>query len=175
MTTPHQQAEYVQWITAVQRRLYAYILTLMPAPERADDILQETNLVLWQKIETFEPGTNFEAWARRIAWYQTKAYIKKHRRRWSELMDGALIDRIAEAAERVAEHDAERRRALRDCLEQLPGEDRDLIGLRYGQARSIGELSAACGRTIGALKQALYRIRGNLRRCVQQHPSEAGT
>mgnify|MGYP000113776971 CR=1 FL=1 len=35
----------------------------MPGMDGVDDVLQETNVVLWEKRATFEPGTNFRAWA----------------------------------------------------------------------------------------------------------------
>ena len=38
-----------------ERRLYAYILTLLPRRADADDVLQETSLVLWDKFDETEP------------------------------------------------------------------------------------------------------------------------
>ncbi len=41
---------YVQHLTDVQNRLYAYILMLLPNPDDAANVLQETNLVLSAQI-----------------------------------------------------------------------------------------------------------------------------
>ena len=55
-------AEFVTEITRVQRQLHAFILTTVWNPIEADDVLQETNLVLWQKwpnstaAASFSPG-----------------------------------------------------------------------------------------------------------------------
>jgi len=175
MADAQQQAQHVQLITAAQRRLYGYILTMLPSPEKADDVLQETNVVLWEKIDEFEPGTNFMAWARRVAYFQVKAYLKRHRPRGIIALDGPVLDAVARAAERESDRFEEHHHALRDCLEKLPDEDRNLIRMRYGDEYSVTEMATLCGRTAGALRQALYRIRGNLRRCVQnQVKPEAG-
>ena len=50
-----------------QKRIYGLILSLVPNGPDADDIMQEACSVMWKKFETFEEGTNFAAWALRIA------------------------------------------------------------------------------------------------------------
>ncbi len=44
-----------------QRRLRAFVLSLAPDFSAADDVLQETFLVVTRKAAEFEPGTNFFA------------------------------------------------------------------------------------------------------------------
>ena len=46
-------------LVAVQRRLYAYILTALPNLQDADDVLQETNATLLRSRESFASGTEF--------------------------------------------------------------------------------------------------------------------
>jgi len=174
MPTSPEQAEFVQLIAAGQRRLYAYILSMLPSPQHADDVLQETNVVLWEKMDTFEPGTNFNAWSFKIAYFQTKAYLKKHRRQSGVIFDAPMIERLASLAASHSDELEERHQTLRGCLAKLGDEDRDLIRRRYQDQRPVNEIAAALGRTAGALRQALYRIRGNLRRCIeQQNPGAA--
>ena len=62
--------QFVLEIIAAQSRLYAYILSLVLNREKARDILQQTNLVLLEKEREFEWGTNFGAWASRVAYYE---------------------------------------------------------------------------------------------------------
>ena len=45
----------------------AFVRALQPSLSEADDILQETFLTVSRKAESFEPGTNFVAWACGIA------------------------------------------------------------------------------------------------------------
>ena len=52
-------------------------------------------------------------------------------------------------------------------MQKLPDPDREILRERYNGQRNIAELSELLGRSRAALKQALYRIRGNLKRCVQ--------
>lgn len=76
MRTP----EFIQLLTSSQSRIYSYILSLVLDPVQADDILQKTNVVLWEKQSEFQLGTNFIAWSLRIAYFQVCAFRKRQQR-----------------------------------------------------------------------------------------------
>lgn len=63
-----------------QRAIYALIRAFCRRPQDADDIFQETFVVVWRKREEFQPGTNFLAWAASIARYEALAYAKRQSR-----------------------------------------------------------------------------------------------
>ena len=64
----------------MQRPLYAYILTLLPNRSEAEDILQETNLILCRKAGEYNPEGHFQGWAFNIARYQVMGHISKFKR-----------------------------------------------------------------------------------------------
>ena len=72
--------EYSRKLTAIQRSLYAYILSLLPNRSDAEDILQETNLILCKKAKDYDPDGHFQGWAFRIARFQIMAHMTKARR-----------------------------------------------------------------------------------------------
>ena len=74
---PGVTRDFVELMTQYQGRLYGYILSLSGDPDAANDVLQEANIVLWKQWNQFEPGTNFKAWAFRIAHFQFMAYRQK--------------------------------------------------------------------------------------------------
>ncbi len=61
----NSELQFVQLLTSHQARLYAYVLSLVADADQANDIMQETNTVLWVKSSDFEIGTNFSAWMRK--------------------------------------------------------------------------------------------------------------
>ena len=69
--------EFSQQLTQIQRKLYSYILSLVPNRTEAQDILQESNFVLCRKAEEYDKDRNFQAWAFRIARYQVMAFFPK--------------------------------------------------------------------------------------------------
>ena len=62
--------QFIRLMTRHERLVYGYILSLVPNWADADEILQETNIRLWEEFEKFEAGTNFAAWAVRVAHFQ---------------------------------------------------------------------------------------------------------
>ncbi|NLE37184.1 MAG: RNA polymerase subunit sigma-70, partial [Pirellulaceae bacterium] len=86
----------------MQRSLYAFILAQIPSVAEAEDVLQETNLVLWAKREEFAAAENCRALVFQVARYQVLAHHKK--RRWSRTgFDEALIEQLAVEAEQRAD------------------------------------------------------------------------
>jgi RNA polymerase sigma factor (sigma-70 family) len=103
-----------------QRRIYAYVLTLLPNRADADDLFQEASLVLWDKFDESAPPDDFAAWGCRIAYFKVLDFCKKHQRR-RVLFSQALLERVAETAleQSAALQLDERREALADCLGKL--------------------------------------------------------
>ncbi|MCH9001552.1 MAG: hypothetical protein IIC02_03175, partial [Planctomycetes bacterium] len=68
--------QFVRELTANQSRLLAYVLTLLPDYEAAQDVAQNTNVVLWRKADTFREGTQFMTWACQVARLEVLAYFR---------------------------------------------------------------------------------------------------
>src|ERR1700675_2222510 len=77
---PGATRDFVELMTQHQGRLYGYVLSLSGDPDAANDVLQEANIVLWKQSSQFKPGSNFKAWAFRIAHFQFMAYRQKRLR-----------------------------------------------------------------------------------------------
>lgn len=159
--------EYLGLISTHQAAIYGYVLALHPHRAGAQDILQETNLVLWQKAADFTPGTNFKAWAFRIAYLQTLAHLKREARARRAVFDEELLPLLA--ADALAQGDGfeERHLALRNCLEALPATDLAILQAHYSDNHPLATLAERLGRSVGALKQVLLRLRRSLRRCIE--------
>lgn len=165
---PIDEGEFVTLLTRHQAAVYAYILSLHPDRVAAQDIAQETSLVMWRKITDFEKGTNFRAWAMRIAYWQTMAYLKKRKRAATSCFSDELLTLLAGEAEFVLEEHDERRDALKRCLQKLPEGDTSLIQAHYQDGHSVRHLAGRLGKTPAAVKQAMYRIRKQLRSCIER-------
>jgi len=165
--SPHPpSAEFLGCVSRAQRSLYAFILTLVRQPADAEDVLQETNLVLWQKAAEFDATRDFMPWALRIAQLQAMAHLK--RQRVPQAFDDALLAQLAdEAIAEAAELDP-RRHALAECLNKLPDRHRALIASRYEPGGSINELARRWGKTPKAISEVLRRIRRTLLECIER-------
>jgi len=162
---------FVQALTASQGRLLAYIFCLLGNVHDANTVLQETNLVLWRKIETFPEVHSFDAWSREIAYYQALAFLRDRKRDkliFSQEAINAVWERRNEA-----EFD-ERRLALRDCVSQLRGEKREVIQKFYMENMRVRQIAVELGKSEGAIKMSLKRVRLALMNCVNKRMELAG-
>ena len=158
--------EFVQLFTRNQRRLFLFVLSQVPNPVDADEILQDTNVVIWKKSPQFEAGTNFFGWACRIAHFE----ILKFRDRWKRERLQFSADFVAQVAEEIERNiDAldQRREALMLCLRKLKAADRELIQMRYAPGQSGQSVAETLGRPRNSVYQSLSRIRQALQDCVE--------
>jgi RNA polymerase sigma-70 factor (ECF subfamily) len=153
-------------ITRHQSLLHGYILSLLPNQSKADDVLQETNLVLWRKAAEFDQSRPFLPWACRIAWFQVKA-ARRDEARDRHIFDAELVDLLAEEDDSDLESTTALDHALQDCLDQLPEDKRVLILHRYQPDSSVNEMAAQRNLSAGALAAQLHRIRQMLEACVE--------
>jgi RNA polymerase sigma-70 factor (ECF subfamily) len=165
--TPGATRDFVDLMTQYQGRLYGYVLALSGDPDAANDVLQEANIVLWKQWSQFEPGSNFKAWAFRIAHFQFMAYRQK-RLRDKVLFSDDLLSVLASEAKEVDERHEERAMALERCLELMPPRSREAIRLRYADELRVSDMAQKLHRNANAIYQILFRARRWLIECVQK-------
>lgn len=160
-----QGGEFVQLLTLHQPDIYAYLRSLVFVPDEVAEILQETNLVLWEKRAEFVLGTNFLAWAFQIARYKLLQH-QSQRQRKHVCFSESFIDELALQAADSLDADLDLAGDLRRCLAALPPKDRELIIKRYSHSASCESLAQIVGRPVRWVYKALSRIRHELLNCV---------
>lgn len=171
MSQPDPVDAFVERITAAQQGLFAFILTLVPNVADANDVLQETNLVLCRKRTEYRTTAPFLPWAKTIARYQVMAHLKQRKR--SRLTFGESL--LSKLADEAAPEDLQCELLLMDhCIQELTPSNRNMLQLRYSNELSIAEIADRCGRSAGAVYDAMYRIRGQLAACIQRKLNMGG-
>lgn len=158
---------FVELMTRYQGHLYGYALSLTADPEAANDLLQETNVVLWENWREFEPGTNFKAWSFRIAHFQFMA-LRQRRLRDRLCFSDGLVTAIAVEAKELDETYEQRVASLASCLEQLRPRWREIIRLRYSEGLAVQGMATKIGLSANAISQLLFRARKSLIECVKR-------
>lgn len=160
----------IRLITEHQTELSAYIRSIMPAVSGKDDVLQETNILLWEKRADLLNLEGFKPWAYRIAYFQTLAHLKKRKRQKTVFLEPDVIDQIATEHSFFAmeERHVHKTELLEHCLTELNAEDHQLITFHYEKHGGLKDYARATGITIGRIKHALIRIRSNLKICMER-------
>ena len=166
MSTTSRQEQFMQDVIACQSRLYGLLLALLGNSTAADDVLQETNLVLMRKQTDFAPGTNFWAWAAQVARYEVMTY-RKRQVRDRLYFDDELVATLAREAEASEGHWDQYKTALRTCLGNLNTRLRDMLQARYA-GESVTAIAERLDRPAASVSQTLYRARLSLADCIRQ-------
>ena len=165
--TADKSEHFVRQLTENQNRIFGYVYSLLGDRNRAADVVQETNLVLWRKIDQFDPERPFLPWAFAVARFQVLAHLRDAKR-GPALLDAELVESLSGEIEKKACQIDELRDALQPCLQQLTPNNMNLVKRRYFLGMPIAEIGAAMNRGVSAIKVALLRIRRQLADCVQQ-------
>lgn len=164
------ESALVSTLTANQENLRNYILRFVYDFEGAQDVLQETNSVIWKKRHEIAPDVPFIAFALKVAYFQCLSYIRdKGRSRLSFGED--IMEMLAKEPAHSPHEITDAEEALTSCLRRLKESDRKLILQRYTGESSVNEMAANQGITPNRLSQILRRIRIALRRCIENSQS----
>lgn len=159
---------FVQLLAQHRQELYRFVFTILPNKSDADDVLQQTSVILWRKFHQFDPNSDFVRWACRVAHFEVRDFRKRQARDRHKFWTDELVDQLVDI--RLSDWDVleDRRCALRQCVEQLPPGDRRILEGRYSPEMTIKALSENLGQPANTLYKSLNRIRRSLIACVER-------
>jgi RNA polymerase sigma-70 factor, ECF subfamily len=169
-----RQKQLMLLMTQHQRRIFGYIHTLVPERHDAEDILQDTSMVIVEKFDDFKLGTDFVAWACQIAWWRVRAARQKYARS-KVVFDDDVLESVAHTAATMHHEVSARHEALAQCLKRLHPRDRDLLLTRYEPGARVEEAAERSGRSMDAAYKALARLRKLLFDCVTNQLATTGS
>lgn len=164
------QGLFVQFQPAIR----GYILAMIPDFASADDVMQETFLVVTRKSATFEIGTSFPAWVKSIARFKCLEAIRARHKRFECLSD-EVLEALGAESEGFRSDTDERLVHLAHCLDQLAPQARRSIDFRYRNDHLPPEIAGLMGCTVQSVNVTLSRARAFLRDCVKDKISAAST
>ena len=160
--------QFAQLLGTCQRQVFLYAMRLLHSAADAEEVLQETNLVLWRKFDQYQPGSEFGRWACGIAHYEVLK-LREKKPRAERLFSDQFIDMLATPTQRSTEMLDARRDALQHCLGKLSAADRQLVAARYQPQGSTRSVAESLGRSVQGTRKALHRIRLALMVCIQRN------
>jgi RNA polymerase sigma-70 factor (ECF subfamily) len=144
-------------IDRYSKRFYGYFYSHTFDRQVSDDLLSEFYLKIVKSIKSFKSGS-FEAWMQSVASSVYYDYLRKHiRERDNNLKyceEKAYLDDINSTEQPESEDQSD---ALHTALDELDGDSRELISLRYFSDMSFKEIAEATGRPIGTVLAKIHR------------------
>jgi RNA polymerase sigma-70 factor (ECF subfamily) len=138
--------------------LRAFAISLCGNVDQADDLVQEAILRGLTHLDSFEPGSNLQAWLFTILRNQFHTSFRK-RRREIEDPDGLLAGRLSTLPEQYGHLDLA---DLRSALARLSDEQREVLLLVGAEGLSYEETAQICGTKVGTIKSRMNRARTRL-------------
>lgn len=162
------QGLFLQYLPSLR----AMVLGMIPDFSVADDVIQETFLVVTRKASTFTPGTSFPAWVRSIARLKCLEALRSRHTRFESLSSEVWDSLWTDAQDHEPSPD-DRIQHLRLCLDRLAPQARRSIEYRYRNDHLPPQIASLMGTSVQSVNVTLSRARTFLRECVKRQMAQS--
>jgi len=145
----------------------AFVALRLPVPGLVDEITHETFVSAFRIIGEFDPDRPFRAWLRGIAWNLVRQELQRFAREQANLSRFEQAQLVGFSRGIDSETPSDDAVFLEECLKHLPADMHQLVEERYRRGLSNEELGVAVGRTVEWVRVSLFRIRKQLRTCIE--------
>ncbi len=166
-------AEFERLAAGQENRIYRICFHMMGNRQDAEDCAQEAMVRAFRAFDSFRREADFSTWLIRIAMNACTDELRRRKKTMSldtlrEEKGFDVVDGAPGAYARLEEK--ERKRLLREALEQLPEEMRRMIVLRDMEKMSYEEIAQALETPLGTVKSRISRAREKLCDLLKKAP-----
>ena len=142
-------------------RVYRFVLRLVRNEASAEDLISEVFLDVWRQADRFEGRSAVSTWLLAIARFKA---LSSMRRKPDEELDEEAAGAIEDTSDtpEVSLQKKDKSELLRNCLEQLSREHREVIDLVYYHEKSIEEVAEIVGIPEATVKTRMVYARKKL-------------
>lgn len=161
--------------------IYKVIYDIVQDHHTTEDMMQETYLQVYNKIDSLREAQAFYVWAGRIASNLTLRYLQKYRREVlveasdddgeDFIFDKMVNDNEAFIPESVLENE-EQQRIIAGILESLSPEQKLTVQYFYYEEMSVNDIAAQMECSTGTVKSRLNYARKSLKTAVSQFETD---
>jgi len=144
------------------------------------DLLQATLMQIVRRVGSFRGDSSFSTWLFRVTANEALMMMRSQRRHRARLVAGLDLEELgnlgvandasteerADTAAAVNERDAR----VREALDELPSEYRDVVAMHYQHDLGLHEIAARLATTESAVRSRLHRARSRLREIIERGP-----
>lgn len=160
---------FLELYSVNQKRVFVYILSLVPNRQDAEDLLQQTMMEMWKLFDRFESGTDFVSWGRAIARFQVLKFREKQQKEKGVLfLNNEAFEVILRESSRLPDDSNDRLAALGGCLGKLRDRDKYMLSLRYEEGLTYHQIAEKLGRSMTMVYKMMTAIHTTLLHCIHQ-------
>ena len=166
-------------VAATQNMVTSLALAVVRDIQHSEDIAQEAYLTVWKRLKTLRNANSFLPWLRQITRNLARDHLRRQRSRPGDQAgydDGAeMLDRSGRVnhSEEQSALDDEQDRLIREALESMPSESREVLTLFYREGQSSQQVARLLGLSDAAVRKRLSRARDALREEIELRLGES--
>lgn len=149
------------------RRILGYAISVSGNEEAARDIVQDSFLVAWERLDDFDTSKDFGAWVRGIVRNKCREYSRTNR---SVSIEDDVLNAVEAQHSLWDQHEANTEQslfaAMHQCLGKLPELLSQAVTLFYLQRLSGAQVAQRVGADEAAVRKRLQRARVLLGECI---------
>jgi RNA polymerase sigma-70 factor (ECF subfamily) len=154
-------------------RVYRFILRLTRNEATAEDMISEVFLEIWRSAGKFEGRSQVSTWMLSIARFKTLSALRK---RSEEELDDGVAEQIEDHADdpEVSLAKKDKGALLRECMNALSAEHREVIDLVYYHEKSVEEVASIVGIPAATVKTRMFYARKKLSELLKEQGVDRG-
>lgn len=176
-TLAGNQASFQLLVERYQSRLFALVRHYTRNPVEIEDVVQETFLKAFSRLDTFQHQSSFYTWIYRIATNTILDFMKRRGRSPVQVVeDPELVASTSAPSPRVSSPDAQLQREeiariTHTILEGMPEIFRAVLVMREFEDMAYQDIADVLGISIGTVESRLFRARARFKdKLLQMHP-----
>lgn len=154
-------------------RVYRFVLRLVGNPTVAEDLISDVFLDVWRQADKFEGRSAVSTWMLAIARFKALSALRK---KPDEELDEETAETIEDTSDNpeVTLEKKDKSVVLRQCLEKLSPEHKEIIDLVYYHEKSVEEVAEIVGIPENTVKTRMFYARKKLAELLQAAGVERG-
>jgi RNA polymerase sigma-70 factor (ECF subfamily) len=154
-------------------RVFKFVLRLVRNEAIAEELNSDVFVDIWRQAGTFEGRAAVSTWIFSIARFKA---LNALQRRTEDELDEAKAETIKDDADdpEIALAKKDKAAVLRQCLDALSSEHREIVNLVYYQHKSVEEVSGIVGIPEATVKTRMFYARKKLSELLAERGIERG-
>lgn len=154
-------------------RVFRFVLRLVREEATAEDLISEVFLDVWRQAGRFEGRSAVSTWLLAIARFKALTVLRRKPEQELDEEMAAAIEDTSDTPDVTLEK-KDKGEAIRQCLNSLSAEHREIIDLVYYHEKSVEEAAEIVGIPEATVKTRMFYARKKLAELLKAHGIERG-
>ncbi len=150
-----REAAFTMLVNQYSEKLYWVVRHIVGTHEDTDDVMQNTFLKVWKKLDEFRGDSKISTWLHRVAVNEAIDYLRRQKKHQGDTSDPEALRTASSMHTDFNDQyfdgdDIER--LLREAINTLPEAQRVTFTMKYYENMQYSEISQILGTSEGGLK-----------------------